>query len=143
MIGKASPMQVWAALIDVARWWDPKHSWSGDAANLHLDARAGGCWCETLPDGGSAQHMVVVYSAPGRRLRLNGALGPLQDGNLTGNMTWTLEAAREGGTNVTLSYLLDGYFPGGLDQLAGAVDEVLGQQVNRLQRFIETGKPAG
>ena len=137
---RAAPAQVYVALIDVPHWWSSKHTYSGDAANLRLDARAGGCWCEQLPGGGSVQHMTVTAARPGTQLRLAGALGPLQDGDLTGNMTWTLEPTKDGGTALTMSYLIDGYFPGGLDQLSGTVDQVLTEQVGRLRRFIETGR---
>ena len=66
---------VFAALIKPARWWGPDHTFSHDAANLTLDAKAGGCWCEKLPRGGSAVHLTVVYVDPGKVLRLRGALG--------------------------------------------------------------------
>jgi hypothetical protein len=38
----AAPALVYAALIAPARWWDPQHTYSGQAENLTLDARAGG-----------------------------------------------------------------------------------------------------
>jgi hypothetical protein len=50
----APPDKVYAVLIDPARWWDGGHSFSRDAKNFTLDARAGGCWCETLPGRGWA-----------------------------------------------------------------------------------------
>ncbi|MGC1523626.1 MAG: hypothetical protein WA803_18950, partial [Steroidobacteraceae bacterium] len=59
----ASPDQVYAALLMPSRWWDSNHTFSRSAANLVLDARAGGCWCETLPNGGSVEHLTVVYLA--------------------------------------------------------------------------------
>ena len=62
----AAPAKVYAALIDPARWWSSEHTFSGSAANLHLDAKAGGCWCETLPNGGSVVHLIVVYVDPGK-----------------------------------------------------------------------------
>ena len=57
----ASPDKVYATLIEPARWWSPDHTFSGDANNLRLEAKAGGCWCETLPNGGSVTHLTVVY----------------------------------------------------------------------------------
>ena len=39
--------KVWAALSQVGSWWNSKHSWSGDARNLTLELKAGGCFCET------------------------------------------------------------------------------------------------
>jgi len=49
----AAPDKVYGALLNPAHWWNSEHTFSGSAANLALDARAGGCWCETLPDGGA------------------------------------------------------------------------------------------
>ena len=74
----APPDRVYAALGEVGRWWSPSHTFSRDAANLSMELRAGGCFCERLKDGGSVQHMRVVYAAPGAGLRLRGGLGPLQ-----------------------------------------------------------------
>ena len=77
----ASSDKVYAALLLPSRWWNSAHTFSQSASNLTLDARAGGCWCETLPNGGSVEHMRVVYVSPGKTLRLRGALGPFQDGS--------------------------------------------------------------
>jgi uncharacterized protein YndB with AHSA1/START domain len=74
----ASPDQVFAALGQVGKWWDPAHSYSRTAANLTIDVRAGGCWCETVPPGGSVEHMRVVTVRPGKQLVARGGLGPLQ-----------------------------------------------------------------
>src|SRR5437764_15001149 len=71
--------RVYAALGEVGHWWDPSHTFSRDAANLSIELRAGGCFCERLKDGGSVQHLQVVYAAPGQGLRLRGALGPFAD----------------------------------------------------------------
>jgi len=136
----ASPDQVYAALIQPSRWWSSQHTFSGNAANLMLDARAGGCWCETLPGGGSVQHLVVVFAAPGKMLRLRGALGPFQGAGVDGAFTWTL-AAGSGGTDLTLDASLGGYMKGGFAGIAGAADGVLVEQAQRLKQFIETGSP--
>jgi uncharacterized protein YndB with AHSA1/START domain len=104
----APPANVYAALTDkVGGWWDPAHTFSHDARNLSLDARAGGCFCERLPDGGGVQHMRFVYASPGKLLRLTGAIGPLQEAALVGTMTWTLLQAGSG-TTVELSYTVSG-----------------------------------
>jgi len=68
----APPDSVYAALIRVDRWWSPDHTWSGDAANLFLEPRAGGMFGERLPGGGSVEHLRVVRAEPGRRLVLRG-----------------------------------------------------------------------
>ncbi len=84
---------------------------------MTFDARAGGCWCETLPGGGGVLHMTVVFVAPGKMLRLRGALGPFQSTGMDGAMTITLDPAKDGGTALELSYNLGGYVWGGYGAL--------------------------
>ncbi|WP_347261466.1 SRPBCC domain-containing protein [Rudaea sp.] len=132
----AAPDRVYAAITGVARWWDSSHTYSGNASNLSLDARAGGCWCEQLADGGSVQHMTVLSAMPGRMLRLSGGLGPLQAAPVTAVMTWTIKRAGAG-SEVGMTYLVDGYYPGGLAKVRGDVDAVLGHQLERLQGYID------
>jgi len=136
----AAPDKVYAALIVPSRWWSSAHTFSHDAANLSLDARAGGCWCETLAGGGSVQHMTVVYIAPGHALRLRGALGPLQAMGADGALSFALKPGHDG-TDVTLTYAVGGYSKEGFSELAGIVDGVLGEQLQRLKRAVETGSP--
>ena len=133
----ASPDRVFTVLIQPARWWRSVHTFSGSAANLSLDARAGGCWCETLSDGGSAEHLRVVYVAPGKTLRLVGGLGPLQPMPVQGVLTFSLTPAG-GGTDLKLTYAIAG--PVGLGDLAGPVDRVLGEQVAGLKAAAEAAR---
>src|SRR5688572_3191875 len=73
----APPGRVYDALVQqIGSWWSSAHTFSGDARNLSIDARPGGCFCEKLKDGGGLEHMRVIYVAPGEMLRLSGALGP-------------------------------------------------------------------
>jgi uncharacterized protein YndB with AHSA1/START domain len=136
----APPAAVYAALVTPARWWDSQHTYSGNAANLTLDAKAGGCWCERLADGGSVLHLIVVYAAPGKGLRLRGALGPLQAMGVEGAMSFSLKGGNDG-TDLTVTYAVGGYAKEGFDNLSKAVDGVLAEQVARLHRLIETGAP--
>jgi hypothetical protein len=129
--------KAYAALLQPARWWNSEHTFSGSAANLVLDARAGGCWCENLPDGGSVEHLHVVYVAPGKTLRLRGALGPFQGLGVEGSMTWTVKAGANG-TDISVSYILGGYAKDGFDGGSKAADHVLGEQIERLRKFIES-----
>jgi uncharacterized protein YndB with AHSA1/START domain len=122
----------WARLIIPADWWHPDHTWSTDAANLSLDPRAGGCFCEALPGGGSNEHLRVVHAAPGRLLRLDGRLGPLQPLPLTGVMSWQLAETESGDTTVTLRYVVAGPPGSALQNWAPPVDGVLAQQIDRL-----------
>jgi Polyketide cyclase / dehydrase and lipid transport len=132
----AAPDKAYAALLQPARWWSSEHTFSGSAANLKLEARAGGCWCEALPDGGSVEHMRVVYVAPGKVLRLRGALGPLQGLGVEGAMTWSVKAGASG-ADITIGYAAGGYVKDGFDGLSKGVDHVLGEQLERLRKLID------
>lgn len=138
---EAPPGAVFEVLVEqVGLWWDPEHTFSGDAGNLSIDARPGGCFCETFPDGGGVEHLRVVHVAPGELLRMSGALGPLQAYGLAGSLTWTLTGS-EDGTTIELAYSVGGFMEGGFERIAPAVDAVLGEQLKRLALFVDTGRP--
>jgi uncharacterized protein YndB with AHSA1/START domain len=138
----ATPEATWKALIDVRSWWNAAHTYSGNAANLSIDARPGGCFCEKLANGGGVSHMTVVYASPNTVLRMTGGLGPLQGSGLAGSMTWRIVPAPPA-TKIEISYSVGGYMQGGFDRMAPAVNAMLGEQLNRLKTFIDTGKPDG
>lgn len=54
VVDVASPQaDVYRALVErVGTWWSADHTWSGNNANLSIDAHPGGCWCERLANGG-------------------------------------------------------------------------------------------
>lgn len=128
----ATPDATWARLIDVGSWWSSAHSWSGDAHNMTLEPRAGGCWCEALPNGGSIQHGRVIAFVPGQRLLLSAELGPLQGMPVNGKLEWRLAAASGGGTILRYRYQLWGHVRAAADQLAAGVDGVMAEQAQRL-----------
>ena len=136
----APPGKVYEELVGPAHWWSSRHTFSQDAGNLVLDPKAGGCWCEKLPDGGSVLHLIVVRADPGKILAMRGALGPLQGSGVEGAMTISLKPAADG-TDLTLTYTVGGYLKDGLQRFAGPVDSVLAEQVARLKALIETGSP--
>jgi len=137
----AAPTATYRSLIRVGSWWDPKHTWSGSAKNLKLDARGGGCFCEKLANGGSVQHARVLFAQPGMLLRLDGALGPLQNMAVTGVLSFAL--APDGpGTRVTMTYRVAGALSMDSTKLAPLVDQVMGIQLNRLRDFA-SGRPVG
>ena len=136
----APPAKVYDAFGSVEDWWDPQHTWSGKASNLRLKLKPGGCFCEKLDDGGGVQHMTVVYAAPGKALRLSGALGPLQTEGAAGSLSLVL-SAKDGGTELVQTYTVGGYTRGGWTSWAPEVDAVLKGQMARLKRYVETGKP--
>lgn len=141
----ASPDDAFARLVQIGQWWSSAHSYSGDAANMTLDGKPGGCFCEKLPKGGFVRHMDVVFFAPGQALRLQGGLGPLQDLGASGVMAFAFksEGAGSKNTRVTLTYTVSGFGAGkGLAEIAPAVEGVLAEQLARFKRFVDTGKPA-
>lgn len=139
----SSPQAAWDALVAPRKWWSAEHSYSGDAANFSLDPRAGGCFCEVLPNKvspkaaprGSVEHMRVIYVEQPRALRMSGALGPLQAGAGTGTLTVILKP--EGaGTRMLWEYAYGGYVRGDVPAMARAVDGVLSEQALRLGRLL-------
>lgn len=137
---KAGPDEAWGALIRLGEWWGKQHTYSGDSANMSIDPRAGGCWCEILPNKdspraaprGSIEHMRVLYAEQGRALRMAGGLGPLQSEPVTGVLTITLKPRDDGGTRVQWEYVVGGYFRYKVDQIAPLVDSVLAEQLQWL-----------
>lgn len=142
--------EVWQALLKPASWWNPVHSWSGDAENLYLDAQAGGCFCELLPlpkgvpagtRRGSIEHARVMASMPPRLLRLNGALGPLQGEALNGTLTILLKPGANG-TRMSWTYVVGGFMRMKVEDIAPIVDRVLAEQAQRLATASAAPVPA-
>jgi hypothetical protein len=139
---KASPDEVYRKLVhNVGDWWNSSHTFSGNAHNLSIEEKAGGCFCEKLPAGGGAHHMNVLMFAPGKALVMSGALGPLQSLAAVGTMRIQLAAA-EGGTKLEVTYSVAGYVPAGMNTWAAPVDSVLTEQFTRFQNYVERGDPA-
>ncbi len=130
--------EVYAAIVEkISKWWDGDHSWSGDATNLYFDARLGGCFCERLPNGGGVEHLRIIYLAPESEIRMQGALGPLQQMGLHGSMIWQMTASDQG-SKIIFQYTVSGFLQdGGFEGLAPAVDGVIGSQLQGLIAFLE------
>ncbi|MBP6011923.1 MAG: ATPase [Alphaproteobacteria bacterium] len=135
------PKAAYDAFLKIGSWWSSAHSFSGDAKNISIDAKPGGCWCETLPDGGFVKHMELAQAAPGARLVFSGGLGPLSFMGVAGSMTVKFAATKTGATVVTLNYDVGGRDSESFEKLAGAVDGVLAEQLARYRNFATTGKP--
>jgi uncharacterized protein YndB with AHSA1/START domain len=133
-----TPVRIYAALGQVGQWWNDEHTFSGKARNLSLQLQAGGCFCERWRDG-SVEHGRVLYARNGQVLRLQSALGPLQDMALTGILAFSLEP-KDDGTALLLSYRVHGPAGQQLDKLAPVVDGVLADQFARLQKFLQQPK---
>ena len=127
---KLAPSAAMQRFAAVGSWWNPEHSYSGNAANLRLGLKVGDCFCETLPAGGGVEHMRVAYVDPGKRLTMTGALGPLLFEAAAGVMDVKFEPSGTG-TRVTLNYRAAGFARGNGDKLASPVDQVLGEQLKR------------
>jgi hypothetical protein len=110
---RAAPDAVYQKLIHVGDWWNSAHTYSGDAHNLSIEEKAGGCFCEKLAGGGSVHHMSMLYVQPGKMLRL--------------------------GTKLDLTYSVAGYVPAGMNTWAAPVDSVLTEQLTRLKNDVERG----
>jgi len=104
-------------------WWNSEHTYSQDSRHVSIEEKPMGCFCEKLARG-SVRHMEVVYFDPGKRLRLTGALGPLQSVGATGNLGIDLSPAPEG-TQLEATYAVVGYLPQGMNTWAAPVDAVL------------------
>lgn len=132
----APAANVWESLQHPERWWPADHTWSGRRENLSLVADAGGCFCERW-EGGSVEHGRVVAVFPGKMLRLDAALGPLQEMGVTGVITFALEE-KDGATTLIATHRVSGDAAHKLDQLAPIVDQVNALQFGGLAEAART-----
>jgi len=132
------PAEVWAAVVQVPRWWDPAHSYSGKAANLSFEAKAGGQWREDWA-GGSVLHGTAMAVMPPGLLRLDAALGPLQGLPLRAVLDIALKPEGSG-TRLTLRYRVGGPVQNGFPDLAAPVDGVMSGGFARLVRLATSGQ---
>ena len=148
----ATPDAIWQRVISPKDYWNKEHSWSGSVAGFTLDPRPGGCFCEaieeTLPDGqvkisGNVEHMRVIFAQPGKVLRMQGALGPLQSEAVLGTLTVAIAPAKSGnGTTVSFTYVVGGYLRYKPDDISAIVDKVIGAQFAGLIKPFAGGAPA-
>ncbi|MFM7349444.1 MAG: SRPBCC family protein [Erythrobacter sp.] len=141
---KATPKEVWLALISPSGWWQAAHTWSGDPKNLTLTPQAGGCFCEKIPEvdeagrftlEGSVEHMRVVQAYPEQALRMVGSLGPLQSEPVTGVLTIAISKV-EKGTRIVWEYNVGGPMRYELPVISKAVDGVMGAQHGALAKLL-------
>jgi uncharacterized protein YndB with AHSA1/START domain len=112
---QASQDEVYRRLVhNVGDWWNPQHTFSGDARNLTIDEKPMGCFCETLPGQGAVRHMEVLRFVQGKTLVLSGALGPLQPLAAAATMTIQLSPG-DTGTTMEVTYAVAGYLPAGMN----------------------------
>lgn len=138
----APPGQVWGTLLHVERWWNSAHTYSGDAHNLMLTPRAGGCWCEHWAHG-SVEHgrvLMVMDHEGTHTLRLAAALGPLQQLGVSAILTFTVTPDASG-TKITMDYRVAGDSGLALESIASRVNDVLMEQFDRLAQFNPVPTP--
>ena len=132
----APPAAAYAMLGRVGEWWSAGHTYSGSTANLAMELRAGGCFCERTPkDDGTIEHLRIVQARPGTLVRATGGLGPLQGEALAGTLTWSFKAV-PGGTEITQNYAVSGRSRTSLETLATLVDRVLAEQLEGLRKRL-------
>ncbi len=122
----APAAKVWESLQHPERWWPADHTWSGKRENLSLVRSIDGCFCERW-DGNAVEHGRVILVMPGKMLRLDAALGPLQEMAVSGVITFALEE-KDGVTTLVATHRVSGDPSQKLDAIAPIVD-----QVNALQ----------
>jgi uncharacterized protein YndB with AHSA1/START domain len=131
------PDMAWDQLVHVERWWTSSHTYSGDAANLNLEARAGGCWCENWL-GGSVEHARVLTALPGKLLRVSGGFGPLQAQPVVAVLSFGLQPADDGkATMLAVRYRV----AGPVGTLGPPVTDVLTSQVENLVTGLNAPAP--
>ena len=134
---RAPAQSAFEAFTQMPRWWDGNHTYSGQASNLSLTLRPGGCFCEALPGGGGVEHMRIAFLAPNERLVMTGALGPLLFEATSGVMDIRVERRTAAGSRLTLNYKVAGFANGGAARLAPLVDSVLAGQLERYRKYVD------
>lgn len=118
---RLGPDGVADAFSQVQQWWDPAHSYTGEAANLSLDLVPGGCWCEAMPDGSRFDHGRVEAVALGE-VRLHAPFGPLRTMATRAELVVTY-ALVDGVVRPSWTFIVEGP---GVGALAEPVDGVIG-----------------
>lgn len=137
VIVHATADQALTAFTQVANWWIADHTYSGNTANLSLDARPGGCLCERFPGGGGIEHLHVTYYEPGKYLIMTGALGPLLHEAVNGVMNVHVDPD-PAGTRLTIDYRTSGFANGGGEKFAAMVDHMLGDSIQHYQKYADS-----
>lgn len=128
------PNEAFQSFSRVESWWGKDHTYSGSSDNLRMMVSPGGCFCETLANGGGIEHLRVTYADPGKRVVLTGALGPLLYEAVAGVMDVTVSPV-PGGSRLTMTYKAAGFASANADKLAPLVDRVLAEQLGRYRDF--------
>ena len=131
----APAAHVWETLLHPKRWWPADHTWSGKRENLGIEPEVDGCFCERW-DGNAVEHGRVIMLMPGKLLRFDAALGPLQELAISGVINVALEE-KDGATTMTVTHRVSGDATHKLDAFAPVVDGVNGEQFGNLAKFVK------
>jgi hypothetical protein len=132
---KVAPNTAYQQFSQIGEWWIADHTYFGKSANMTLDLKAGGCFCE-IEGGKQVLHMTVTFVHPNNEVRMAGGLGPLQMMGISGGMSWKFEALDNGNTKITHRYQVSGSIKGGVGKLATIVDKVQVMQVDSLVKAL-------
>lgn len=119
---------------EVGEWWPADHTWWGDSSALTIDDFAGGCFCERN-GANSAEHMRISYVDRANLMRMTGGLGPLQGLGMYGALEWGFLTS-DPGTEITVTYRVNGINADGLADLALIVDQVQAAQLAALGTLL-------
>lgn len=134
---RGSPEDFINALEHIGEWWNPSHTYSGDARNLSLMLDVGTCFCEAMPDGSTFDHGGVEEYDPETGVLIDAALGPLR--GKTTLSSWSIGwTGVNHGWELVMTYVVRGE---GLGAMADGVDAVMGEQFLRMVHFVEYGEP--
>ena len=125
----ASAAAVFEAVGRPGDWWSDAHSYSGEADNITVDLRPGGCWCEALPGGGVKHAEVVLVWPEQNMVRFNAPFGPLQAMAADAVLTIGWADGEDGSRLLSWTFVVAGP---GAGALADPIDAVIGEQFNRL-----------
>lgn len=137
---RASQADLSATVRDLPIWWDPAHTYTGEAASLSVAMTPGGCWCESLADGTRFEHGRVVLIAPDR-IVLRAPLGPLHAMATGAALTFSI-APDGANSRLSMDYVVEGP---GAGAMADPVDGVMGGAFDRLVHHLSSSErqPAG
>ena len=136
----ASPEAVLEAIGRPAAWWSDAHTYSGSAANITVDLRPGGCWCEAW-SGGEVKHAEAVLVWPEQRMvRFDAPFGPLREIGADAVLTVSWADSTDGAARVLKwTFVVTGP---GAGAMADPVDGVMAEQFGRLADHLSAGPAA-
>lgn len=135
-----APKRLFATILDISKWWNASHTYSGDSKNLSLDLKQK-CFLEKLPDGGFVRHLEISNYQPEKMMVLTGGLGPLQPMGVFGALTIAVTPdPADAKCKLLVTYNVSGFSKDGLDSLAAVVEGVVAAQFSNLKKVAESKK---